>query len=258
MKLKVCNYVQFEGQANQWRLDGLTLGPINLLVGKNASGKTRALNVITGLAKLLSGESKLTYVSGNYEVTFERNGSSTQYLLRYENAKIISEVLKNGGRTLLERGVGGSGSIFALKANQHVEFQTPENELAAVARRDSIQHPFFEPLQEWGKSLHRYDFGSSMGRDHLAVLAKEKQIDFDPRDTNKVIGVFRGGEREFGDSFKEAIMKDLAEIGYVVDEIGVRSPTSLIVPPEFPFMGELVGLYVKERSLSAITDQSDM
>jgi len=53
-------------------------------------------------------------------------------------------------------------------------------------------------------------------------------------------------------------MKDAAAIGYLVDEIGVRSATSSIVPPEFPFMGGRVGLYVQERSLSAITDQSDM
>ena len=71
MKLKGLHYCQYKGEDKEWTLDGLTLRDINLLVGRNASGKTKALNVIHALAKLLSGE-KLTYVSGDYHynVTF--------------------------------------------------------------------------------------------------------------------------------------------------------------------------------------------
>ena len=45
MILKSLNYAQYEGQPKQWRLLHLELGNINLLVGKNASGKSRTLNV---------------------------------------------------------------------------------------------------------------------------------------------------------------------------------------------------------------------
>jgi energy-coupling factor transporter ATP-binding protein EcfA2 len=56
MKLIDMNYVQWENTPREWRIEGVRLGPLNLLVGNNASGKSRTLNVINGLAKFLAGE----------------------------------------------------------------------------------------------------------------------------------------------------------------------------------------------------------
>ena len=72
MFLKSIEYAQHEGTPRLWKLEGCTLGNINLIVGKNATGKSRTLNVINGLANLLSGERKLQYMSGNYNVEFDK------------------------------------------------------------------------------------------------------------------------------------------------------------------------------------------
>jgi hypothetical protein len=45
MRLKSLEYVEHAREPGEWALTGLTLGDINLLVGKNASGKTRILNI---------------------------------------------------------------------------------------------------------------------------------------------------------------------------------------------------------------------
>jgi len=50
MQLTRLEYSEYEGKEQEWTLEGLTLGKRNLLVGKNATGKTRTLNVIAGLA----------------------------------------------------------------------------------------------------------------------------------------------------------------------------------------------------------------
>ena len=53
MRLVELNYLQWENTPREWRVDGVKLRPLNLLVGSNASGKSRTLNVINGLASRL-------------------------------------------------------------------------------------------------------------------------------------------------------------------------------------------------------------
>jgi len=52
MFLKSIKYAQFGEIPRLWKLEGCTLDNINLIVGKNATGKSRTLNIINGLANL--------------------------------------------------------------------------------------------------------------------------------------------------------------------------------------------------------------
>ena len=74
MKLKSIQYSQYDGQPREWRLEDCTLGDINLIVGKNATGKTKALNIISDLANSLSGDSKQKLDTGDWDAAFERIG----------------------------------------------------------------------------------------------------------------------------------------------------------------------------------------
>jgi energy-coupling factor transporter ATP-binding protein EcfA2 len=160
MKLKTLNYAQHEGQPKQWRLSGLSLGNVNLLVGRNASGKSRTLNIIRALANLLSRTTKLAFTSGNYDAVFDNDGRTLEYNLHYEQNKVVSESLACEGKQLLKRGAGGVGEIWLEKKREMMDFQAPEDQLAAVARQDSIQHPYLAPLQQWAQSLYHYRFGT--------------------------------------------------------------------------------------------------
>ena len=254
MRVASMNYVQWEGTPREWRIDGVLLNPINLLVGSNASGKSRILNVISGLAKLLAGDTKLMVLSGDYNVTFDDDGRQLKYSLRYEGRKVIKEEFESEGKRYLQRGAGGEGTIWAVKLGEDIEFQVPQDELAAVARRDSIQHPFFEPLSSWGKSLYHYYFGTKLGQEVLGLIDPVRAGEVNPRDPNQVIGIYLQGEKAFGDNFKDAIKRDMAEIGYLIDDVGTKNPISIIVPdPQ-----SMVALYVKETGLGDITDQFDM
>ena len=68
MRLKSITYSQYEGRPEEWGIDDFSLKNINLIAGKNASGKTRTLNIIRGLGNLVSGDIKLQYKSGNYKL----------------------------------------------------------------------------------------------------------------------------------------------------------------------------------------------
>lgn len=255
MELKSISYSEYEGQPQEWRLEKLELGSINLLVGKNASGKTRVLNVINGLAKLFSSEIPNAFVSGNYDAVFVSKGKLYRYILECHDRKVVREEFVFDGKCVLRRGPGGGGTIFAKKENRTVQFQTPEAQLAVVARRDSLQHPFFECLHTWGKSLRHFAFGEHLGKKLFAVLAKDHPIDSDPKSTEQVISVFRQGTRLLGKRYKKAIMEHMAAIGYPLLGIGLKAPSGFQVVPPGPPAPQMVCLYVKEKGLRGVTEQ---
>jgi energy-coupling factor transporter ATP-binding protein EcfA2 len=258
MRLKSINYAQYEGTDREWRLEGLALGPINLIVGKNATGKSRALNVINGLAKLVSGHKKPSELTtGAYQTVFEDSGRFLHYSIEIRERKVVAEEFRDGERTLLRRSIGGAGEIFHHKERKMQEFQTPETEAAVVARRDIIQHHFLQPLGEWGERLRHYEFGEKMGRDRVALFVKGGP-EPDPTDVNAVIGLFRKGVRDFPDRFARSVKDDLNQIGYDIDAVGVMAPTDLTlqIPAGSPV--ESAVLYVKEGGLPCFTQQTDM
>lgn len=255
MRLQTVKYAEFEGTPQEWTLEGLSLGARNLIVGKNASGKSRALNIISALAGHLAGL-RPPSISGNYDVTFTKDGETLRYQLKYDEEEVVAERFSVEGKVLLDRGRGGEGIILAeeLDGGKEIRFQTPPSKLAAVARRDTIQHKFLEPLYAWGSSLRHYLFGTHLGKDTFLVSVEKGGTRPDDRDPNAVVALFRQAEKEFKEEFKQGIMSDMGEIDYDVADIGIKTPLSIrvISGPEF------VGLYVKEINLPGITDQHSM
>jgi AAA15 family ATPase/GTPase len=253
MKLESMSYSQFLDRPRQWKIENVEFEPINLLVGRNAVGKTKTLTVINALARLLAKDLKLNYQSGNYHVKFEDGKDSYVYELKYEDTKITHEKFMVNGKIKLKRSSGGKGKIWAEKLNDNIAFQTPENELATVARRDSLQHPFFEPLHQWAKSLYKYDFGSDLGKNSLILNAKNEQQEINLFEPNQVVAILQKGTQDFGQKFINSIKTDTGKIDYHIKKIGTQPPISVT------FKGaELIGLFVKEKELKALTDQIDM
>ena len=56
IRLQSVRYSERVGREKEWTVEGLDLGPVNLLVGKNATGKTRCLNVLWNLAQMFVPE----------------------------------------------------------------------------------------------------------------------------------------------------------------------------------------------------------
>jgi energy-coupling factor transporter ATP-binding protein EcfA2 len=259
MKLEFFKYSQFDRQPKAWKLDGFTLDNINLIVGENASGKSKFLNCLKGLAFILSRAKKIPFKSGNFEVHFNKNGKKIVYFLRYEEGKVVREKLIIDSKTFLDRGPKGRGTITAIQLQKEIRFQAPDDEIAALARRDSIQHPFFEDLYHWGIDLVHFYFGTELGKTHYAKFTgKELKEEVDLSDTNKVVAVFKIGQQRFRHRFVSAIKKDMASIGYQLTNIRLGTPTSIIFVDELSLPSPPVGLIVKERDLKCETDQQDM
>lgn len=255
MRLKKFSFSEHLGGPQEWILDGLTLNAKNLLVGKNASGKSRTINVIAGLARYFLGQSIPIVFPCTYKAIFEDENTVYEYSFSY-GEQIQSERLLINGTVYIDRFEGGIGEIWAAEINSgiNIKFQTPPNELAAVARRDSIQHPFLEPLHEWASNLRHYRFGTSLGKDRFAVFHPSAPM-VDERDQDAAVGILRNGLRDFPNIFEGNLIKDMAIVGYDISQVGFGFPISLSagsVPQE------LVGVYVKEKDLPGVTDQVSM
>lgn len=260
MLLESIRYAEYEGTRREWKLEEFALDAINLIVGKNATGKSRILNIIGNLANLLCGYRKMEYLSGNFEVKFDNFGNKIEYVLKYERSKILREKLTINSKTRLNRTAKSTGTIYYEKEGRNLEFQIPVNELAVFARRDSIQHPFLDDLYSWGKSVTHYRFGTTLGQDRLAVFVKagdrqgEQAVDL--KDTHGVVVIFRKGLAELKERFFDSVIKDMGTIGYDLQHISLAKPYGLVV--HGPPMGRPIGLQVQESDLRAGTDQRNM
>ena len=109
MKLESLRFHEFLAQQREWVLHECSFGTINLIVGKNASGKTRLLNVINGLARMLRGDLKQVYQSGHYEVKWSSGTDSYSYELDIADHQVRLERLIRNETMLLDRGDNGVG-----------------------------------------------------------------------------------------------------------------------------------------------------
>ena len=259
MKLRRFDYSQFEDQPTEWKTVDCTFGDINLIVGRNATGKTKTLNVIRALAELFSEADELKWGEGKFDVEFQDDDSKVLYALEYTNRKIVNEQLIIDGTTFLSRGADGTGVIYFKQLKQEVEFQTSDNRAAVFAKRDSIQHPFLDRLFQWGQGLLRFDFGTPLGRMEIEIRQQPDQdgdlnLDSDSKGIQGVIEKFRIGKRDYGTPFVDAIIADMARIEYELEEIGLAaSPEVSVKIQNIPASHEM--FYVKESDLNANTFQ---
>jgi len=263
MVLKEINFCRFKGQKYEWAMEGKPLNNsynqpvvfqhINLIVGKNATGKSKTINTIREFADLLSGNLKLSqllYHTSSYDLLFSNKEDEISYVLEYENGKVKKELLKINGIEKLQRN-SGVGTMFYEKAETSLEFLMEEDKLA-VSRVDTIQQPFFEPLQNWGKTLSHYRFGGQLGKNALlrdiTLIKEDKEIDL--KDSEEVTEILIKGEREFGKAFIDGIIADMDSISYSISSIKVDKMKFIPIT--------VFGLGVQENDIEDVTEQTEM
>lgn len=254
MRLIQVDYTQYAGTDREWSVRGLTLGPINLLVGQNATGKSRTLHIIHAMGQLLSGKKK--HVEAHWTLLFRNEADEIRYELEICEGIVRKEILAKGGDTLLERGAAGTGKIDARDSEEPMQFKIPETTPATIAKRDEYQHPFLEPLHEWASSLRYYPFGGPMGRDKVALPEEPGTNLPDPSDFEFVVALFKSGTERFGGKFEMKVREDMGRIGYALDEVGIEEVTD--VTSAIALVARPLCLFAKESDLKAKTPQMVM
>jgi len=258
MILQKLSYSQFTGTPSSWSLDGIVLENVNLLVGKNATGKTNTLTIIAWLGNMLAGLQPGLLNSGNYDVEFTHNNNVYQYKLNLLEFRVEHEELIIENDHKFERGNDGKGQIFTAQFLDKMEFQLSPNQLVVTSKRDAIQHPFLEELARWAEGQRMYNFSSDMGKYTIFPANYINDINVNPRDMNSVIGLYLKGDREFPNDFQECIINYMNEIGYELNNIKVVPTHNAL--SFIPYTGNINGLVlcVRENNCDAELPQSYM
>jgi AAA15 family ATPase/GTPase len=219
---------------------------INLIVGRNASGKTKFIRALRWISDLFDEGARVGVLrnKGNrFEVIFQ-NSKKLKYCLEFDNTDLVTkEILYLDDEIKLDR---EKGKLYYEKLGQPLDFQI-DNHILVSSRRDNIQQPFFEILHNWGRNLSHYPFGENMGR-----FASEKIDDFDSLDivhfknVHLVKTFYHRGISEFPNRFEKLILNDMSQIDYNLSNVSLDTESKFLQ------------LSVKEKDLSTPTNFSDM
>lgn len=219
MILRALKYTRYTKDAREWSIVGngddfAYFGNINLLVGKNASGKSRTLNVIREIAGLLSGKislSKANTATQRFELIFEGDKKEYNYFLDFKDRIVVSEILLVDGKEYMNR---AKGLFIELAESKNVSISVDDTHLAITAT-DVNGNIYYKPFVQWGKSLKNYFFSNQIEKAHLVKdyrVIEEK--DQDVEDTSILVYTLYMGKKTFGDKFISEVKSCMYELGY--------------------------------------------
>jgi len=126
MQLTNLQYTQFRNKPQHWTLHGFAPGDMTLLVGANASGKSRTLSIIKNLASMVSGKIKMHFSSGEYVATFS------------DQNKTITYTSSMKMRKLPKKSSSGTGNAFSVVERMALGLSTPRK---IINSWTSSRHP---------------------------------------------------------------------------------------------------------------------
>jgi len=256
MYLRKFTFRENAGKKIEWLIDKVTLGEINLVVGKNSSGKTRTLNAITDLVNMIRGRDALIKGMVSYEVTFAGNDAEMKYILEFDEETISLEKLYLKDELVLDRGKGGRGKIKyqSTPGAMFLEFEIPHDQLACYAKRDRLQHPFIEYIHNWAINLRRFDFSGELGKNsyELKTVFEEREIDFSKTNSSLVPFLYLASEKHEG--FNDLVLEEMKEIGYELLDMGIIHYSERYSPTK----QDRYAVYTTEAGLEKKVTQRDM
>ena len=251
MSLKRLRYSEYVGDPRYWALEDSDFAQINLVVGRNATGKTRLINVLGGLCKILSGQVTDAYDSGSYHAEIELDEKSYVLDIAFSNREVVSESLDVDGIRRLTRSADGTGEIYYQKEEQTISFQMARTAIAIQQRRDVLQHPFVADLATWAQGCHTYQFASAFGATLIGLTSLNASMaqaegSFGAGD---LISIYTRAFLLYREPFDQAVMSDMRLLGY--DLLDVGSGDMREMAPGISLPEPVVGMFVIEAGRDA-------
>lgn len=223
MYLRKFSFRENAGQKIEWLIDQVSLDVINLMVGKNSSGKTRTLNALSDLVNMLKGRGTSATGPVIYELLFRNSENIFKYELEYDKETISVERLHVGDELVLDRGKDGKGRIKyeSTPGAIFLDFEIPHDQLACYAKRDRLQHPFIEIIHGWAIGLRRFDFSGDLGKSRYALKSSFEAKEMDWSETfTSLVPVISIASEEYPE-FRDRVLTDMQKIGYALEDFGI-------------------------------------
>lgn len=253
------------GKEEAWAIAPCAFHKINMLVGRNATGKTRLVSGLHMFSGLLIGELKPNElrknpveINADFGNRLEENQYSYQYTLAIdEKGTVVKEILYDNieEKKLIQRENDSkkNATIWSVNLNDYLQIDVQNTELIAYKKLDRIQHPFLENLFSWANDLRFYSFGTEMGRMQAGNKLNTNRINFQDDESNYIVEIFIEAYEKYGSEFRQKIKDDMEHLFYFLDEINVK--------PAFVRNGvesDAQFIYLKERGTSGEILQLDL
>ena len=196
--------VSFEYSDYTWALEKVTFDNLNLIVGRNAVGKSKTLNAIVLFVKFLNGEVNAATPAHRCKVEFlTDDGTILSYGYDYSDNIITDETLYRGSDIIISR--DKEHTFIGI-----TEVYPPANKLCVQSQRDTKNYPEFESIMQWAEKLKGYSFSelSSTKSYKIPSLFNEK-IEFS--DMYEKIDKIK--------EKKDFVINKMKELDYKIDSI---------------------------------------
>lgn len=157
---------------NDWSLLETQIdSSFNLLVGKNATGKSRFISRISSFCELLmnfSNDDGFESFKEIWNLTFlKTNGDTLNYDLTMDMPPthdgwdfFIEESLLLNKKQVLKR-EDDTALVYSMVSQKNIEINPPSDALVVKARRDRKEFPFFEDIIKWVEGVNIFYFAGN-------------------------------------------------------------------------------------------------
>lgn len=225
MILKSLKYSHQKGHSYEWTLSDKDDNPVefgntNLIVGKNAAGKSRTLTAIAEIANVLSLKKNINsfkLTDWTFDLILKEDQDLYQYNISVFGDKIVDEILIINGKEKVNR---RENKIYSEVKKDFQELEISDKEVFISLKNDQENYPYLSEIFEWSNALRRFTFTNQYEKSHL-LHADDLDLSQSRIDPDNVILLFHDGERLFGERFIESVISDMKRLDYHLEEIGL-------------------------------------
>ena len=229
MKIKELSYID-----SNWELKNLQLGVVNLIVGKNSTGKTRTLQTIDLLVKMITQKRDLNW-GGQWDIKFENHKKEEiqyQFSTSFQKQGVTFEKMFLNQDLVLSRNrkyYGEQAKIKNFLNKGAFEFvYPPDSKLVIHSNRDVKKYPFLEDIANWAEQSYGFKFGN------ISPYSLLNQQEYDLLTAVEDIPTLF---KSLNNDDKAQILSDFNSIGYRIEKVNVQDK------------GEITIIYVKEEGI---------
>lgn len=217
MRIKKFSFI-----TTNWALEEITFDEQNLLVGLNASGKSRTMSALTDIISMITDNGILAMDFSSMISIEDENDEILEYSIQVKDKIITSEKISVGSTVYLNRTkeetslVNQSPTDLSQEKNETI--YPPLNKPTMHVRRDMVAYPYFERLIGWANSSYFIKFGNinnnTLTPDFKIHNIKSSSSD-DIAGGLSLFGVFNG----LSQPAKSEVIGHLNQMGFNVKDI---------------------------------------
>ncbi|MGB0838547.1 MAG: ATP-binding protein [Chitinophagales bacterium] len=228
MRIKSLSY-----KSADWEIDNLQLSEVNLIVGQNAVGKSRTLQAIDLLVKMITQEKDLRR-NGKWNILLEDNtGKTIKYQLntKVNQLVVLEEIWLDSELVLSRKSQDNYSKIKNYLSKENEEYiYPPYYKLVIHANRDTKKYPFLEHIAQWAEQFRRFNFGNIRPKANLFTAPNYGLL----TTIEDILNIFKS----LKSSDKEIIIANFNKLNYSITDISLKHKNTSPI------------LFVKEKGIS--------